>query len=1038
MKNYTLSIISTAILSFLVGISSYAQTNIALWKTVVAQSVEDNTPQFAASNINDGNATTKWSSSGSDYKQWIYIDLGRAYKINKVVLKYIDSYCPNAYQVQVSNNASQWSPIYTWQGGTTFRTSDEIIPSGVVSGRYVRFSGNGRGTIPSGSSARYRIAEFEVYGEDMEPVTPEQQAGIDIITDRLVQRELAVPFDLSGVTSSFNSMLADGTWSDVDYTTVDQYFRPGVHLNRLKDMARAYRTPGNPYYESEAMLDKIKLGYDGFLLKNPKSSNWWYNDIGGPQNYMVPLLLLKGKMDKAELVSYSERYLKDQVASFLGDAKNLTWVANISIYKGCIEDNYNFIDQAFKAIYSVLVIVPTQGDEGIKRDYSFHQHHAQIQSGAYGMSILTDFANAIELSEGTVFINSITSENRGNLSNLLRQGHQLLGYRHTMDFGVSGRGITLETPTNYTTVPLDVLERMKAIDPTNVTDYNAWIDHISGTSFPDAYRGNKYFWNSDIMTQHGANYYLSAKVISKRTYGTESINGENVKGYNLPLGATNILTDGDEYNRIYPVWDWTRIPGTTAERNEASASLSDYLIGTNQFGGGVSSGESGAIAFESDYRNVQAKKSYFFMADAMLCLGAGINGDFSNPVNTSVNQALLSGDININDGTTHLFTGSSATETNLQWVHHRNVGYIFPSGGNITIQNKQQSGTWKSIHSLGSTNVVNKQVFSLWIDHGNHPVNATYSYIVMPDKNLSDFEASVNNHGFVVVQNDADIQAVRNDKVNKYAVVFYNPGTIDMGDGLTVTSDKKAMVLFEKEGNGYKVSVADPAQLETTINITINKNLTGPNATYNAGNTTIAVTLPLAEYRGSSVINSYTDTALPVTLTAFTAVQNNDVAKLKWTTVSETRNDKFEIYRSVNGDGFEKIGELAGAGTTTAQKEYVFYDKHPQSGVNYYQLIQVDQDGKITQHGVRTVSFTLKDYTVKVFPNPATQNVNISFKSGTYTSLELLSLEGKILKSIPINSEESVSIPLQEYPAGTYLIRLKGNTEIEVRKLIKR
>src|SRR5690606_4369025 len=137
--------------------------------------------------------------------------------------------------------------------------------------------------------------------------------------------------DVADVTNSFNTMLGDGTWSDVDYSTVDQYFRPGVHLNRLKDMARAYRTSGNPYYELPDMLAKIKLGYDGFLLKNPKSSNWWYKDIGGPQNYMVPLLLLKGKISPQELISYSERYLKEQIASFIGDAKNLTWVANISI-----------------------------------------------------------------------------------------------------------------------------------------------------------------------------------------------------------------------------------------------------------------------------------------------------------------------------------------------------------------------------------------------------------------------------------------------------------------------------------------------------------------------------------------------------------------------------------------------------------------------------------------------------------------------------------------------------------------------------------
>ena len=85
-----------------------------------------------------------------------------------------------------------------------------------------------------------------------------------------------------------------------------------------------------------------------------------------------------------------------------------------------------------------------------------------------------------------------------------------------------------------------MLNRMIQNDPEHAAEYQAWMEHLGGAPFPVP--GNKYFWKSDIMTQHGANYYLSAKVLSTRTNGTEMINNENLKGYNLPLGATNILT----------------------------------------------------------------------------------------------------------------------------------------------------------------------------------------------------------------------------------------------------------------------------------------------------------------------------------------------------------------------------------------------------------------------------------------------------------------------------------------------------------------
>ena len=94
---------------------------------------------------------------------------------------------------------------------------------------------------------------------------------------------------------------------------------------------------------------------------------------------------------------------------------------------------------------------------------------------------------------------------------------------------------------------------MEQNDSDRAADYSAWKKHLSGAPFPAP--GNKYFWKSDIMVQHGTGYYLSAKVISTRTNGTEMLNNENLKGYNLPLGATNILTSGKEYEGIFPVWE---------------------------------------------------------------------------------------------------------------------------------------------------------------------------------------------------------------------------------------------------------------------------------------------------------------------------------------------------------------------------------------------------------------------------------------------------------------------------------------------------
>ena len=127
-------------------------SNLALGKLTVASSVE--TASFPASNATDGIATTRWSSLSSD-PQWIYVDLGQSYNINRVVLKWETAYGKD-FQIQVSNDASTWTTITSVTGGTG-GVNDLSGLSGT--GRYVRMYGTARGTRYG-----YSLWEFEVYG----------------------------------------------------------------------------------------------------------------------------------------------------------------------------------------------------------------------------------------------------------------------------------------------------------------------------------------------------------------------------------------------------------------------------------------------------------------------------------------------------------------------------------------------------------------------------------------------------------------------------------------------------------------------------------------------------------------------------------------------------------------------------------------------------------------------------------------------------------------------------------------------------------
>lgn len=663
-----------------------------------------------------------------------------------------------------------------------------------------------------------------VYGGEKE-----NQREVDKITGRLIEAHLVAPVDESAVGRWMNIMQADGSFPGIDYVTVFPAYPAGTHLKRLASMAVAFRKPGNQYSGSAKLLGKIQSGLDYWYKMQPTSKNWWFIDIGAPQDYMVALILLKDRISEKKLLHYSS-YLKDRTGNQGHKGKNRTWVSDVTIHKGCIENKLDLIRIGFESIASTIKIVPRQGDEGIKIDGSFHQHRPQLYSGGYGLSIMDDLAHYILLADGTMFAPLFTPEKKKILADVLLNGHRLFGYRGYFDFGTVGRNITRKDGIgNISTATLDW---MKQNDSAHTADYQAWKEHILGAVFPVP--GNKHFWKSDIMTQHGANYYLSAKVISARTLGTEMINNENFKGYNLPLGATNIMTSGEEYRNIYPLWDWSRVPGTTAAQHPDSTRLSGYLFGKNNFGGGVSNGQNGVIAYQHDYKGLQASKAYFFLNDVMLCLGAGITSDSREEVVTTVNQCFYSGEMVVEKPDTPL------------WVYHNKVGYVFPAGGNITACHQMQTGSWRDINIGGDKQKLSADIFNLSLSHGRNAKDGTYAYMVVPDQSLNDFRFFAANHSYRIMKNTPAIQAVKCEKTFSYAIVFYAPGEVDMGDGVIVSSNKPVIVYLEKQGNAFKVWAADPLYSQKDVKLMVN-------------NRGVKLLFPTDAFTGSTVSVSLSD-----------------------------------------------------------------------------------------------------------------------------------------------------------------------------------
>ena len=87
--------------------------NLALNKPATASSVES--AAYPASAAVDGSATTRWASAFSD-PQWIQVDLGQSYAIDRVRLTWEAAY-GSAYQIQTSTNGTTWTTVRSVTGG---------------------------------------------------------------------------------------------------------------------------------------------------------------------------------------------------------------------------------------------------------------------------------------------------------------------------------------------------------------------------------------------------------------------------------------------------------------------------------------------------------------------------------------------------------------------------------------------------------------------------------------------------------------------------------------------------------------------------------------------------------------------------------------------------------------------------------------------------------------------------------------------------------------------------------------------------------
>ena len=657
----------------------------------------------------------------------------------------------------------------------------------------------------------------------------------------------------ASVLTQMNAQNPNGSWPDINYADHSQtLWQPGTHWTRLNLLCSAYAQSTSAYYGDPALRTDIINGINYWLSLSPEpsSTNWWFATIGLPKDIGTALISMRYSPNPLPVA------LENQCIAWMSKGQTITNQVGANLFDvgydyimhACLSQDSALMTQAVSAVSNGITIDTAITGEGLQADNSFRAHYEQVYIYGYGSAFLGSVTTIAKALKGTSF--AISADKIGLVSSFVRKAYTKVSRGRYVDFSVIGRSMT--RPNNGKSDPGGV-SNFKSVDLAGyAAEYDQSIARMNGSQ-PASYQvtpEHLHFWRCDYSVHQRAGYMFSIRSASTRTVKSECVNNENLKGKYASDGANFIAVNGDEYYNIFPVWDWNKIPGTTLPEvaNPGSNTLNTRVPGTSVFAGGVTDGQYGVSTYAMNDYSTKAKKAWFFFDKEVVCIGAGISSTATEAINTTVNQCLLRGPVNVNTGAgaVVLANGSTQYNNNLQWAHHDNVGYVFPQGGNVTLSNQTQTGDWYSINHSYSNAAISTDVFKLYLQHGTSPTTAKYAYIVVPGVALSEM-ASYDASAVKIWSNTDTMQAVYHSGLDMLQVVFYQAGCVS-NNGITVKASAPCTVVFRNVSTANPtVFVSDPAQNLSSVNIGLQ------NAALGANSVNYGVNLPTGNMAGSSV-----------------------------------------------------------------------------------------------------------------------------------------------------------------------------------------
>ncbi|MGW1910037.1 polysaccharide lyase 8 family protein [Streptomyces sp. NPDC002076] len=679
------------------------------------------------------------------------------------------------------------------------------------------------------------------------------------------------------------SLWPDLVYADPDPDTDQESYGYSGNMNtsytRLSTLAQAYCRPGTGLTGDADLRDAILTGLDHlhddvYNANQTRYGNWYSWQIGAPQALLDACVLMYDALPAERLAGYLaavDHFVPDSaVASYSGTSTgaNRVDLCRVLALRGVVGANADKVALARDALSPVFPYV-TSGD-GLYADGSFIQHTTVPYTGSYGsvllgglgllFALLADSSwavtdpnrqmvfDAVEHAWAPFLHNGLVMDavagraiSRGLSAadpEQIQQDDHLRGHPILASIVLLGQGASTAENARWRALVKGWMQRdhysPPLADPVLSLPQLARLkgvqDDESVTAFAEP-AGHRLFPSMARATHRAPGWAAALSMANKRITYYETGNGENLRGWHTGSGMLywwgDAFAGGQYSDAFWPTVDPYRLPGTTVSRKALAdgaggdwgASMPDV-----HWVGGATDGRRAAVGqyLKGLQSTLVAKKSWFFLDDTVVCLGAGITCTDGTAVETTVENRNLgptgAAPFTV-DGTVQPASYPwSATLTGAKWAHiGGHGGYVFPGRATVHALRDARDGSWSTINKGGSTTVVNRRYLTMYVDHGTDPANASYAYQLLPGATAARTQARAADPNWLTVLANTDSrQGVSVPSLGFTAMNFWLGGTV----GTLTASDPCCVMISESEDGTAVIAVSDPMRMRTSLTLT--------------------------------------------------------------------------------------------------------------------------------------------------------------------------------------------------------------------------